>query len=184
MSVFALPGERPRQESLRTPGGARSNGTIARALISTLELDSDHTVFSMAQVLDVADELDLRVAFEPEPGNVINASVKARRLLDELASDRLGVVIDAVNTMETAPDRPAEAVLDEAFDLLGDRIFVAHAKDHDEAGREVTTGSGIVSWPYYVSLLRAAGFAGPLIIHGVQEDEVAASAAYLGSIIG
>jgi len=138
---------------------------------------------SMEAALGVAEEFDLRLAFEPEPGNVINASTKARRLLDELQNPRLGVVIDAVNTMETQPDRPAADVLDEAFDLLGGNIFVAHAKDHDANGRECPTGSGIVPWPYYVSLLKQAKFTGPLIMHGLQESEVAASTAYLRSIV-
>jgi len=138
---------------------------------------------SMEAVLGVAEEFDLRLAFEPEPGNVINASTKARRLLDELQNPRLGVVIDAVNTMETQPDRPAADVLDEAFALLGGNLFVAHAKDHDAHGRECPTGSGVVPWPYYVSLLKQANFTGPLIMHGLQESEVAASTAYLRSIV-
>ena len=138
---------------------------------------------SMRHVLAVARELDLRVAFEPEPGNVINSSEKARRLLDSFEDDRLGVVIDAVNTMDTAPDRPADEVLDEAFELLGGSIFVAHAKDHDAEGREAQTGTGIVPWPFYVDLLRKYNFAGPLIMHGLRESEVAASRVFLLDVI-
>lgn len=137
---------------------------------------------SMEAVLDVAEEFDLRLAFEPEPGNTVNSSIKARRLLDEMQSPRLGVVIDAVNTMETRSDIPAADVLEEAFTLLGDRIFVAHAKDHDANGREVATGSGIVPWAYYLDLLRQSHFAGPVIMHGLQESEVAESASYLHSL--
>lgn len=140
-------------------------------------------VASMEAALAVAEEFDLRLAFEPEPGNVINSSTKARRLLDEMRNPRLGVVIDAVNTMETQPDRPAADVLGEAFDLLGNDVFIAHAKDHDAHGHECPTGSGIVPWPYYVSLLHQAKFAGPLIMHGLQESEVDASTAYLRSIV-
>lgn len=138
---------------------------------------------SMEAALGVADEFDLRLAFEPEPGNTINSSKKARLLLDEMQNPRLGVVIDAVNTIETQPDRPAADVLDEAFELLGDDIFVAHAKDHDANGRECATGSGIVPWPRYVELLRETNFAGPLIMHGLQESEVKASAEYLRSLV-
>jgi sugar phosphate isomerase/epimerase len=137
---------------------------------------------SMEAVLAVAEDFDLRLAFEPEPGNTINSSAKARRLLDELQNPRLGVVIDAVNTMETQPDRPAADVLDEAFALLSDRIFVAHAKDHDATGRECPTGAGVVPWPRYVDLLKQANFPGPLIMHGLQESEVEQSTAYLRSV--
>ncbi len=140
-------------------------------------------VASMEKALAVAEEHDVRLAFEPEPGNTINSSVKARRLLDQMQSDRLGVVIDAVNTIDTAPDRPANDVLDEAFSLLSDRIFVAHAKDLDHNGREVVTGTGIVPWEHYINLLRQSGFSGPLIMHGLKEAEVAESAGYLWSVL-
>jgi len=139
----------------------------------------DDLLKSMEAVLGVAEEFDLRLAFEPEPGNTVNSSMKARRLLDEMANPRLGVVIDAVNTMETQNDRPAADVLEEAFMLLGDNIFVAHAKDHDANGREVATGSGVVPWAYYLDLLRQSRFSGPLIMHGLNESDVAESAAYL-----
>jgi sugar phosphate isomerase/epimerase len=133
-------------------------------------------VASMEQALAVADEHDVLLAFEPEPGNTVNSPMKARRLL--------GVVIDAVNTMDTAPDRPAAEVLGEAFSLLSDRILVAHAKDLDHNGREVATGTGIVPWEHYVSLLKQSGFEGPLIMHGLRESEVARSAAFLRGAVG
>jgi sugar phosphate isomerase/epimerase len=138
---------------------------------------------SMEAVLQVAEEFDLQLAFEPEPGNTINSSPKARRLLDEMQNPRLGVVIDAVNTMETQPDREATDVLDEAFDLLSDRIFVAHAKDHDANGRECATGSGIVPWPHYIELLKQSSFGGPVIMHGLQEAAVKRSRDYLESLL-
>jgi sugar phosphate isomerase/epimerase len=141
-------------------------------------------VASMEQALAVADEHDVLLAFEPEPGNTVNSSMKARRLLDEMRHPRLGVVIDAVNTMDTAPDRPAAEVLGEAFSLLSDRILVAHAKDLDHNGREVATGTGIVPWEHYVSLLKQSGFEGPLIMHGLRESEVARSAAFLRGAVG
>ena len=62
-------------------------------------------------------------------------------------------------------------------------MFVAHAKDHDGDGREAQTGTGIVPWPLYVDLLRKYNFAGPLIMHGLRESEVAASRAYLLDVI-
>jgi sugar phosphate isomerase/epimerase len=143
----------------------------------------DDLVESMRRVLDVAEEFDLRVALEPEPGNVVNSSVKAKRLIDTFANDRLGVVIDAVNAMDTAPDRDAVEVLVEAFYLLRNHIFVAHAKEHDAAGHEAPTGTGVVPWAQYIELLRTSGFTGPLIMHGLSESEVAESRAFLREVI-
>jgi len=143
----------------------------------------DDLIAAIRDVLQIAEEFDLRVAFEPEPGNTINSSVKARRLLDTFENDRLGVVIDAVNTMDTAPDRDAKEVLDEAFELLSDHIFVAHAKDKNHEGQEVQTGTGIVPWAYYIDLIRKSGFQGPLIMHGLKQSEIVPSREYLQDVI-
>lgn len=138
---------------------------------------------SMERALAVAEEHDVLLAFEPEPGNTINSSEKARRLLDAMRNPRLGVVIDAVNTMDTAPDRDAKEVLDEAFELLSDHIFIAHAKDKNHEGQEVQTGTGIVPWSHYIDLIRKSGFQGPLIMHGLKESEIVPSREYLAGLI-
>jgi sugar phosphate isomerase/epimerase len=74
-------------------------------------------------------------------------------------------------------------VLVEAFYLLRNHIFVAHAKEHDAAGHEAPTGTGVVPWAQYIELLRTSGFTGPLIMHGLNESEVAESRAFLREVI-
>jgi sugar phosphate isomerase/epimerase len=63
-------------------------------------------------------------------------------------------------------------VLDEAFDLLGEHIVVAHAKDRGADGTFLVAGEGILDYDQYVRHLRAAAFAGPLILHGLTEGQV------------
>ena len=49
----------------------------------------------MRQVLvKIADRHEVTLAFEPELNNVVNSVSKARRLLDEIGSPWLKVVID------------------------------------------------------------------------------------------
>jgi sugar phosphate isomerase/epimerase len=126
------------------------------------------------------------LAFEPEVSNVIDSAVKARRLLDELGSPRLKVVIDPANLFHAGELPRMSEILDEAFALLGRDIVLAHAKDlsHDgEAGHEAA-GTGLLDYPRYLKLLKQMGFAGSLIIHGLREDQVAASVAFLRNAIG
>ena len=42
-------------------------------------------VESMSQAVEIAEENDVTLAFEPEVANVVDSAVKARRLLDEMA---------------------------------------------------------------------------------------------------
>ena len=73
-------------------------------------------------------------------------------------------------------------MLDEAFELLGPDIALAHAKDliRDGAAGDRAAGSGVLDYGYYLALLGRSGYRGPLIMHSLHEDEVARTVAFLG----
>ena len=58
-------------------------------------------------------------------------------------------------------------------------MVLAHAKDVRPDGTIVAAGRGAVDYPAYVAGLRAAGFEGPLVLHGLAEDEVDAAVAHV-----
>jgi sugar phosphate isomerase/epimerase len=129
-------------------------------------------VATLEPALAIAEEHDLTLAVEPEPGNVVNSAARGRRLLQELQSPRLRIIVDPANIVATDRARAPETVLSDAFDLLGEHLAVAHAKDIALDGEFCAAGKGIVPWEHYIALLRGANFSGPLIIHGLTEDEV------------
>jgi sugar phosphate isomerase/epimerase len=59
----------------------------------------------------------------------------------------------------------------ESIDLLADRLTMAHAKDRTESGGFTAAGSGVLDYPHYIGCLRRAGFAGPLVTHGLTAAE-------------
>ena len=130
---------------------------------------------TIAEAIAIADRQGIVLAIEPEVGNVVDSPRAARRLLDELGSARLRVVIDAAN-LPRAP-------LEEAFALLGDDIVLAHAKDVTASGAFVAAGQGDVDWERYLGLLATAGYDGPLIMHGLEEADVPGSAAFLRGLL-
>ena len=136
---------------------------------------------SLREALAIADDTGVVLAFEPEVANVVDSARKGRRLLDEMGSPRLKVVMDAANLFHAGELARMREILDEAFELLGQDIVLAHAKDlsHDgEAGHEAA-GKGVLDYDYYLSLLDAAGFDGSLILHGLAETQVAESVSFL-----
>ena len=131
-------------------------------------------VGSMKRIVDIAEEAEVTVGIEPEVNNVVDSAAKARRLLDELGSPNVKVVMDAANLFHAGQLRHMRDVLDEAFELLGKDIALAHAKDlsHDgDAGQEAA-GTGVLDYDHYLKRLRRSGFAGPLIAHGLSESQV------------
>jgi sugar phosphate isomerase/epimerase/pimeloyl-ACP methyl ester carboxylesterase len=136
---------------------------------------------SMEIALKIADKYDVCLGIEPESANVVNSAKKARRLLDEMGSPRLKIVLDAANLLRPGDSPRMVEILDEAFDLLGGDIALAHAKDFRDGVvfQHVAVGQGMLDWPRLLRHLRAAGFDGPLILHGLSEEEVNTSMAFL-----
>lgn len=130
-------------------------------------------------VLALIAPTDLVVGIEPEPGNVIADARSARRLLDEVGSPRLRIILDAANLL--SPERLADQhrILREAVDLLAGEIVLAHAKDIDGTGTVVPPGSGAVDLRLFVQRLRRANYDGALVGHGYAPGAAAAAAQVL-----
>lgn len=138
-------------------------------------------IVSMSEAVQDAEEFDVTLAFEPEVSNVVDSGRKARRLLDEIQSPRLKVVMDGANLFHAGELPRMREILDEAFDLLGPDIVLAHAKDlsHDgEAGHEAA-GTGRLDYGHYLMLLQAAGYDGALILHSLDETQVEGCVTFL-----
>ena len=138
---------------------------------------------TMREALETAEEHGVTLAFEPEVANVVDSAEKGRRLLDEMRSPRLKVVMDAANLFDAGdPARRlsrSEDVLEEAFQLLGEDILLAHAKDVNTSGEVFAVGKGDLDYALYLRHLYEAGYEGPLIMHGLAEEEVEVSLAFL-----
>jgi sugar phosphate isomerase/epimerase len=131
----------------------------------------------MERACAVAEPLGVRLGIEPELGNVVIDAVAARRLIDDLRSPAPAVVLDPANLFEVAEDRAD--IIARAVDLLADRIVMAHAKDRDASGGFVAAGTGVVDFPAFVACLKARGFVGDLVTHGLTAAEAPSVARYL-----
>ena len=139
------------------------------------------TVDTVRRAVRIAEEHSVTLAFEPEVANVVDSARKARRLLDEIGSPRLGALLDAANLFHHGELARMAEILDEAFDLLGPAIVLAHAKDlsrDGDAGHEAA-GTGRLDYDRYLGLLRRSGFSGAIILHALQESQVPGCAAFL-----
>jgi sugar phosphate isomerase/epimerase len=147
----------------------------------------DDLLVSMRSALEIAEATGVTLAFEPEVANVVDSAAKGRRLLDELASPRLKVVMDGASLFHAGELPRMREILDEAFALVGKDISLAHAKDlsrDGEAGHEAA-GQGLLDYDHYLALLRRVGYDGPLILHGLTEEQVDACVEFLrGKLTG
>lgn len=127
----------------------------------------------LAWALAEAASLDLVLAVEPEPGNVVRDARVARKLLDEVGAPNLKIILDATNLIGTAGLAQQATIVAEAVDLLGPDVVLAHAKDIDASGKVVAPGQGAIDLPAFVAALAHAGFDGALIAHGFEAADTA-----------
>lgn len=140
-------------------------------------------VETLTPLMAVAERAGVTIGVEPEPGNVIQTPVQARRLLREIDSPRLAIVLDPANLVGPGEELRIGDRVEEAFDLLGERIALAHGKDRGADGEVAAAGDGLVPWPRLVERLREIGYDGPIVLHGLPEAKVETSLAYLRQVL-
>ncbi|TIO07068.1 sugar phosphate isomerase/epimerase [Mesorhizobium sp.] len=131
----------------------------------------------------IAERFDIELGIEPELANVVSGARAARRLLDEMNSTRLRIVLDPANLFEVADKGERHRLIDEAVGLLAGEIGLAHAKDRNVDGSFAAAGQGIIDFPHFIGRLKAAGFDGPLITHGLTEAEAPEVGAFLRGVL-
>lgn len=137
------------------------------------------------EMVDMAANAGVVMAFEPETGNVASSPAKAKRLLETINSPHLGITFDPANFFHPKDLAQMTDVLREGVRLLGPSIALAHAKDvfpplpgDDHCGYGAA-GKGLLDYPLYLRLLRETGYRGAIILHSLEETDIPFCLAHL-----
>lgn len=137
----------------------------------------------MEEALSLAAHHGVDLGIEPEQANVVTSAADAMRLIAEMGSPRLRVVLDPANLFETSTPVEARAIVADAVERTAGHVALAHAKDRMPDGRFAAAGQGAVDFTDFVVRLRETGFDGPLITHGLTEEEAPAVARFLNGAV-
>jgi sugar phosphate isomerase/epimerase len=133
----------------------------------------------MKKALDLAELHGVDLGIEPEQANIVTSAQDAMRLIAEMGSKRLRIVLDPANLFEQASAQEARAIVAGAVESTAGHVAMAHAKDRFADGLFATAGRGVVDFADLVSRLKATGFDGPLVTHGLSADEAPEVARFL-----
>lgn len=131
---------------------------------------------SAREVLSTTPEA-VSLTLEPYMLTPLATTAALRRVLDDVASPRLNVLLDPVNLVEPREYHRAAEVVAEMFAALGSRILGVHAKDHYLHRQKATVQideqvPGRGEFPY-AALLRemdALGSGPALVIEHLSDD--------------
>ena len=114
---------------------------------------------SLRPVIRCAEETGAVLAVEPVWYHIISTPERAVRMLEELPSDNLQIILDAVNLISPDQAYRAEDIVRNAVSLLGDRVRILHMKDFviTPEGKMDACACGLGSMHYEQLLSFAAG---------------------------
>ncbi len=130
---------------------------------------------SIAALVEEAETFGVIVGIEGVTTHVVSTPARMRKTLDIIGSNHLQVVFDPVNLLSADNYQDQDRVLQEAFDLYGDRIVVVHAKDfivEDRTWKTVRTGRGCLNYPMLLGMIRKRKPYISILLEEVSEDTV------------
>ncbi len=162
--------------------GTRDREDLWRHHPDNSSVDAWHDLrTSIEFAIAIADRYDVFLGVEPELGNVVSSAAKAKQLISDMQSPRLKIVFDAANLFETGSIVEQHEIISHALGELSEHIIMAHAKDRLPNGAFTTAGQGCLDYAHYFRVLKASGFNGPMITHGLKSEEAASVAQFLKS---
>lgn len=87
-------------------------------------------ITNLRPVVKYAEQMGVVMAIEPVWNHIVYNPKRARRVLDEIASPNLQIILDPVNLLDISNYQEQEAIVQEAIDVLGPDVAVVHLKDY------------------------------------------------------
>lgn len=156
--------------------GTRNAQHLWRAHPDNLSDDAWADMFEVCgQLVEIAEAEGLTLLVEQEASNVVSTPERARKLMDDIGSDRLKMIMDCANLFHAgeAKVENVQRIIGHAFDAFGADVRLAHGKDIlagpglDFCG----AGEGIVDFAYMLQRLKGVGYQGDMVLHGIKTEQ-------------
>ena len=140
---------------------------------------------SLRPVVRCAEETGALLAVEPVWYHIVSTPERAARMLEEIPSANLRIILDAVNLLSPRTAGQAENIIRRAISLLGDRIEILHMKDYVITGGEMNAcACGLGSMRYEQLLAFAISRNLPMTLENTVPENAKAARIYLEEIAG
>ena len=136
---------------------------------------------SLKPVVRCAEECGAVLAVEPVWCHIISTPERAARMLEELPSENLQIILDAVNLIAPEKADRAENIIRNAISLLGSRVRILHMKDYvmTPGGEMDACACGLGSMKYEQLLSFAADRDLPMTLENTVPENAEEARLYL-----
>lgn len=134
------------------------------------------------ELLDVAKNHGMCIGVEGAYHHTMGTPRRVKRLIDDLDATNVRVILDPFNFLHIGNYTECKQIIQEAFELYGDRIEVFHAKDfivENEKMIQVPLGTGLMDYPWIYKIIRKYKPGLDIIIEGQTGDGLIQSRKFL-----
>lgn len=117
----------------------------------------DIFIKNLRPVVKYAEQMGVLIAIEPVVRHIVCNPKRARKVLDEINSPNLRIILDPVNLLEIYNYEKQDEIIDEAIELLGKDVAVLHVKDFiikDNKLVSVGVGQGQCHWDRIIPYMK------------------------------
>lgn len=140
---------------------------------------------NLRPVVKYAEQMGVLMAIEPVVRHIVCNPVRARRVLDEIDSPNLRIILDPVNLLESYNYEEQDEIIDEAIDLLGKDVAVLHVKDFvikDGKLVSVPVGQGQCHWDRIMPYMKKQKLYMHATLENTRPDNAVAALNYIKEI--
>ncbi|WP_235832939.1 sugar phosphate isomerase/epimerase family protein [Gottfriedia acidiceleris] len=141
-------------------------------------------VESVSELVKEAGKFGVIAGIEAGVNHPIYSVPTMKRLLDMIDSPNLQVIFDPVNLLTIDNYINQEEIFENAFNILGDKMVIFHAKDFIIGGgslKQVPVGHGLLNYDKLFGLIKEKKPNINILIEGTKEPFIDKSIAYLRS---
>lgn len=108
-------------------------------------------------IVEYAEKMGVIFAIEPVWKHIVCNPMRARKVLDEINSPNLQIILDPVNLLDISNYQNQVAIVEEAIDVLGKDVAVVHIKDYvvkDGKLESVAAGNGQMDYKAIMKFIK------------------------------
>jgi sugar phosphate isomerase/epimerase len=133
----------------------------------------ERLAIGLRALCELADELDIDIGFEPEPGMAVERTDEWPEIRERVAHPRLGLTLDVGHCLATQEGDPAAILRAHAADLRVLQLDDHHAGIHEH----LAFGEGDLDFGAVARAVREIGFEGPLEVELSRHSSTATATA-------
>jgi len=112
---------------------------------------------NLRPVVEYAEKMGVIFAIEPVWKHIVCNPVRARKVLDEIDSPNLQIILDPVNLLDISNYERQVEIVEEAVELLGKDVAVVHIKDYqvkDGKLDSIAAGTGRMDYGAVIKFIK------------------------------